>query len=90
MARKREKRTKGKLQLSRYFQEIETGDIVAVVKEPSVEAGFPDRIQGRTGIIEGKRGRSCIIKIKDFNKEKRFIIKPIHLKKIVQPQTKTQ
>jgi len=83
MTRKKERRTKGNLQLSRYFKEMKEGDIVAVVKESSVEAGFPDRIQGRTGIVEGKRGRSCIIKIKDFNKEKRFIIKPIHLKKIV-------
>lgn len=70
------------MQLSRYFQRIGEGDIVAIVKEPSLKAEFPARIQGRTGIVEGKRGRSYIIKIKDFNKEKRFIIKPAHLKKI--------
>ncbi len=83
MARKKKIRAKGRLQLSRYFQEIGKEDMVAVVKEPSLKAEFPNRIQGRTGIVEGKRGKSYIIKIKDFNKEKRFIIKPIHLKKIL-------
>ena len=82
MVRKKKTRTGKGLQLSKYFQEIGTGDKVAVIKEPSLNAGFPKRIQGRTGIVESKRGRSYIIKIKDFNKEKRFIIKPIHLKKI--------
>lgn len=82
MVRKKKIRKKGKLQLSRYFQELNEGDFVAVVKESSVQAKFPERIQGRTGIIEGKRGRSYIIKIKDQEKEKKFLIAPIHLKKI--------
>ncbi len=82
MARKKKTRTNKGLQLSRYFQEIVLGDMVSVIRKPSVKAEFPERIQGRTGIVEEKRGRSCIVKIKDFNKEKRFIIKPIHLKKI--------
>jgi ribosomal protein L21E len=45
---------------------------------------FPKRIQGRTGIIKEKRGKSYIIKLKDLKKEKIFIINPIHLKKIKQ------
>jgi len=36
------------------------------------------------GIIKAKRGKSYVIKIKDQNKEKSFIIEPIHLKKIKQ------
>ena len=82
MVRKKKIRRKGKLQLSRYFQELNNGDFVAIVKEPSVQAKFPKRIQGKTGIVEGKRGMSHIIKIKDQEKEKRFLIAPIHLKRI--------
>ena len=82
MVRKKKIREKGKLQLSKYFQELNNGDLVAIVKEPSVQAKFPERIQGRTGIVEGKRGMSYIIKIKDQEKEKKFLIAPIHLKKI--------
>jgi len=82
MVRKKKIREKGKLQLSKYFQELNNGDFVAIVKEPSVQAKFPERIQGRTGIIEGKRGMSYIIKIRDQEKEKKFLIAPIHLKKI--------
>lgn len=82
MVRKKKIREKGKLQLSRYFQELNKGDFVAVVEEPSVQAKFPRRIQGKTGLVEGKRGMSYIIKIKDQEKEKKFLIAPIHLKRI--------
>jgi len=72
------------LQLGKYFQEFEKGDSVAIVKEKSIKVSFPVRLQGRTGIIEAKRGKSYVVKIKDQNKEKQFIIEPIHLKKIKQ------
>ena len=82
MVRRKKVRTRGKLQLSRYFQELKEGIRVSVVRERSIEGSFPKRIQGRTGVIEGKRGRTYIVKLKDKDKEKRFLIKPIHLKKI--------
>jgi len=84
MVRRKKVRTRGKLQLSRYFQEFEEGNSVAVIRERSVKASFPKRMQGRTGIVEGKRGRTYIVKIKDQSKEKKFLIAPIHLKKIEQ------
>ena len=84
MVKRKSIRTRGKLQLSRYFQEFKKGDSVAIKKEKSIKSDFPLRLQGRTGIIEGKRGKSYLIKIKDQNKEKIFIIEPIHLKKIKQ------
>ena len=52
------------------------------MEEPSIQANFPKRIQGRTGVIEGKRGRFYIIKLKDQEKEKKFLIAPVHLKRI--------
>ena len=82
MAKKKNVRMLGKLQLSRYFQELKQGDPVSVVKELSVTSNFPARIQGSTGFVEGKRGRSYIVRIKTQNKEKTFLIEPIHLKKI--------
>lgn len=79
---KKKIRTKGKLQFSRYFQELKGGDTVALVKEPSVASNFPLRLQGRTGTVEGKRGKAYIVKVKDANLEKKFLVEPIHLKKL--------
>ena len=48
-------RTKGKLRLSQYFQELKEGQIVAVNVERSLDFYFPERLQGRTGVIKQKR-----------------------------------
>jgi large subunit ribosomal protein L21e len=88
MTLKKKTRDKGKLKLSRFFQKLEEGNIVAVNIEHSLKPGLPKRFQGRTGKIVGKRGKSYVVEIKDQKKEKQFIIKPIHLKKIKQIQNK--
>lgn len=80
--RKKKIRSKGKISLSRYFQELKKGDRVSVVREYSLKTSFPERLQGLTGHVESKRGKAYIIKILDKNKEKKFLIEPIHLKKI--------
>ncbi len=77
-------REKGKLKLSKYFQKLNDGDKVSVVKEISIPSDFPERLQGRTGTVIGMQGKSAIIRIKDQAKEKTFLIAPIHLKKIKQ------
>jgi ribosomal protein L21E len=82
MTNRKAVRTRGKLQLSRYFQEFKKGDSVTVVAEKSLNPTFPRRLQGRTGNVEKRIGRSYCVKIKDQTKEKEFIISPIHLKKI--------
>ena len=82
MVRRKKVRTRGKLQLSRYFQELKEGVKVSIVRERSIAGSFPKRLQGRTGVVEAKRGRAYMIKLKEQNKEKRFLIEPIHLKKI--------
>lgn len=84
MSKRKPVRTRGKLKLSKYFQELSKGDSVAIVREPAVQSSFPVRLQGRTGVIENKRGRSYVVKIKDQTKKKMFLINPIHLKKIKQ------
>ena len=85
MLKRKQIREKGKIKLSTYFQKLKEGDSVSVVKELSVPGSFPQAIQGRTGIIECKRGNSYVIKMK-IGKDKRFIIHPIHLKKLESTQ----
>jgi ribosomal protein L21E len=84
MARQKRMREKGKIKFSEYFKKIKKGDKVAVVKEPAVKSSFPDYLQGRTGTVNGKRGRYCIVDINiGKNKmNKTFIIHPVHLKKL--------
>ena len=82
MVNRKSTRARGKLQLSKYFQNLKQGDLVSVVAERSEKINFPKRLQGRTGVVAGKRGRANVVKIKDQTKEKEFIIKSIHLKKI--------
>ncbi|MBT4376294.1 50S ribosomal protein L21e [archaeon] len=84
MVKRKSIRTRGKLQLSKYFQRFKEGDAVAIVRERSLVVNFPERLQGKTGIVTGKKGRAYIIKIKDQAKEKELIVLPIHLKKIKQ------
>lgn len=82
MVKRKPVRTRGKLQLSKYFQEFNEGDNVAVIRERSLSVNFPERLQGRTGKVSGKRGKAYIILLNDQEKEKTFIIEPAHLKKL--------
>jgi large subunit ribosomal protein L21e len=75
-------RTKGKFSFSRYFQKFKPGDSVAVVKELSITFGYGNKVQGRTGKVISKRGSAYEVQIKDLNKPKTYLIKPIHLKRI--------
>ena len=82
MVMKKKAREKGKIKLSMYFQKFNEGDNVSVIIEASLVANTPKRFQGRIGKIAGKKGKAYVVKIYDQNKEKEFLIKPIHLKKI--------
>ena len=81
MLKKKQIRDKGKIKFSEYFKDFQGGERVAVVKEHAVKSSFPQTLQGRTGTIEGKRGNSYIINMK-IGKGKKFIIHPVHLKKL--------
>lgn len=76
--------TNGRPGLSKIFQEFSEGDTVAVVKEPSIDSRFPLRLQGSTGTVVNKRGKSYMVEIYTQNKKKSFLIEPVHLKKIKQ------
>ena len=73
---------KGKFSLAKFFQTFKAGDAIAVVRNLGFKFGYSKRLQGRTGKIIEKRGSAYYVEIKDYNKPKRYSIKPIHLKKI--------
>ena len=78
-------REKGKISFTKYFQKFSSGDSVALVRDLSISGiSFPDRMQGRTGKIIGKRGRAYVIEVKDLDKKKQFAVKPIHLRRITE------
>lgn len=82
MLKHKKTRQKGKFSFMRYFQKLQPGDSVAVVQELSVKFGYSKRLQGRTGKVIEKRGSAYYVEIKDLSKPKKYLIKPIHLKKI--------
>lgn len=77
-------RDKGKIPFTKFFQQFKEGDSVAVVKELSVTFPYSNRLQGRTGKVLAKRGAHYYVEIKDINMPKRYVIHPVHLKRIVE------
>ena len=83
MLNRKKVRDKGKIKFRNYFQKLKEGDKVSVVRELSKVGSFPKSIQGRAGIIGGMRGKYYLVDIKiGKSKSKRFIIHPVHLKKL--------
>ena len=76
MANKKTKQ-KSKIQLSKYFQKIMPGEIVAVSKNQSVSSDFPKRLQGRTGVVDSQKGRYYVVKIKDMKKSVSIVKIPL-------------
>ena len=75
-------RQRGKFSFMRFFQKFQVGDSVAVAQELSIPFPYSKRLQGRTGKVIEKRGGCYYVEIKDLNKPKRYLIKPIHLTRI--------
>ena len=82
MIKRKTVKEKGKLSLSKYFQEFKVGDKVAIIRDQALNPGFPERIQGRTGTVIGTRGKAHLIKLNEGNAVKVHIIRPLHLKKL--------
>ncbi len=78
----KEKRAKGKISITNYFQTFNPGDRVNLSVEPAVQKGmyFP-RFMGKSGIIKGKRGKCYEITINDIGKDKTLIVHPVHLRR---------
>ena len=75
-------RQRGKISLSRYFQEFQDGDHVNLKLNGNVQEGrFYSRFHGLSGKVTGKRGSCYKIQIHDGDKEKFVFVHPIHLTK---------
>jgi ribosomal protein L21E len=73
-------RQHGKIRLSEYFKKFKENDSVCIVREASVKSAFPKTLVGRSGKIISPRGKFYLVRINDQNKEKVYIVHPIHLK----------
>jgi len=82
MNKRKKLRDHGKVKLSNYFQEFKEGERIAVVRELSTNPKFPKQLQGRSGVVNGKRGSYYVVEIKDLNKSKTYIIHPVHLRRL--------
>ena len=82
MLKRKRARDRGKISFTRFFQTFKPGESVAVVKEHSRVFGYSTRIHGRTGKVIAKRGSAYEVEINDLAKPKRYVLKPIHLKRI--------
>ena len=76
-------RDRGKISLTRYFQEFKEGERVAFVAETAIQKGlYPRRYHGSAGVVRGKKGSCYIVEVKGIREIKSFIVHPVHLKKV--------
>lgn len=77
-------RTKGKISLSKFFQEFSQGDRVILKAEPAYQKGmYHLRFHSKEGVITGRRGDCYEVGFYDGGKKKFVQVHPIHLKKVV-------
>ena len=77
---RKEPREKGKIKISKLLRTYNVGDKVCIKTDPSVHKGMPhSRYYGRTGIINGKRGRSYIVTVTTGGTTSMVLVRPEHL-----------
>ncbi len=75
-------RQKGKISLDKFFQSFNIGDRVVLKAESAYQKGlFHPRFHGKSGVIQGKKGRCYEVIISDQGMKKTVVTYPIHLKK---------
>lgn len=73
---------KGKISITRYFQELKIGDKVALKAEPAYQKGMYNlRFHGKIGTVAGREGKCYKVKIID-GKAKMLTVHPVHLRKV--------
>lgn len=74
-------RSKGKISLRRYLQELSPGQKVALSIEPAVAEGvYHRRFYGKIGVVDRKQGDCYVVKVRDGDARKEVISHPSHLK----------
>ncbi len=78
---RRRKSERSRLNISRVMHDYSEGDRVAIVLDGCQQKGMPhSRFHGRTGFIEGRKGRAWVVAVKDGNMQKTVIARPEHLR----------
>lgn len=76
-------RTRGKMSVNRFLQQMEAGTHVRLAGEPAYQKSlYKSRFHGKSGIVEGAQGSCYKVKITDGSKEKILIVHPVHLKRL--------
>ena len=76
-------REKGKVSLSKYFQQFAPGDKVGLKIYPNIQEGrFHSRFHGLAGTVLRMKGRCYEVRIYDGNKAKTVSVHPIHLNRL--------
>ncbi|MFH1276250.1 MAG: 50S ribosomal protein L21e [Candidatus Woesearchaeota archaeon] len=77
-------REKGKVSLSKYFQEFKVGDKVGLKTHPLIIKGrFHSRFHGLSGNVKAQKGNCYEVIIRDGGKQKTVCVHPIHLVRIL-------
>lgn len=80
---RKEKRNRGKVSMTNYFQSFNVGDKVYLHLEPAVQKGmYHPRFMGKSGSIKSKKGRCYEVFINDMGKDKTLVVHPVHLKRV--------
>ena len=80
---KKNYKQRGKISLRRYLQVLSVGDKVALTAETAVNEGmYFRRFHGKNGTVSRKLGSCYEVVIRDYDKEKRVIVHPVHLRKL--------
>jgi large subunit ribosomal protein L21e len=80
---KKSQKEKSKLSLTKFFKSYNNDEKVILKADSYYKRGmYFMRFHGKVGKIVGMRGSCYEVQIKDFNKPKKLIVHPIHLKKV--------
>lgn len=80
---RKDRHTRGKISLSKYFQSFKQGEKVKLLQDSAVHSGaFHRRFYGKVGIVKGQKGTCYEVNVTDGKKIKMLIIHPIHMRKI--------
>ncbi len=82
--RKKLKQKLKKPTITKFLQKFEVGEKVLIHPEPSSHRGMPfPRFKGKVGEVIEKRGECYMVKVRDGDKEKKVIVAPEHLRRVV-------
>ena len=75
-------KSKGKISIKNYLSTYKEGDRVSINLEPSILKGQSHtRFVGKSGKVVGLQGECVVVEIKDFDKTKRLVVHPVHLRR---------